>query len=521
LAKPTAPAPKRRTSMKHDDQQSEMKGSTTNFRQREERRRSSSRRALLVGGGSSSSCRPVLLLLLGCCGIGTAAAFPIPREVKWLRNWQGPFGRKMGIRTVKGNSFKEADPSVRVVAQQQQQQQQQQHQQPSSSSALHVNNEESSTENQKSTLFLARNPHWILLVDDEEAIRQSVGDFLFDAGYQITACADAESAMDILVQSCTTITTTSSQPSRTNTMDLVRTTLPGCAVLDIRMPGGPDGIELLKFIRSSKNKNDAIELQRLPIILLTAKGMTDDRIRGYAAGCDFYLPKPFVPDELLAMVDAAVLRKYSTPSPALEDVYKQVSSIKAQLLQSSSQVRTTTTIPETTLGSSINNDDAEDDTSRYVYLTPSERNVLELLCDGLTNQEIAKVRDTSKVMVCVLPLNLCVWVFVVCFPAVILNSLAYSMHRLLLFLRALLHRCNDTWQMCTVKPVRRLAHSWSSGRCRMATCRPPNHQRRYHHHHHHCCSRRPRRRQKPKHEQHHQNSVVVTTTTTQTMLADT
>jgi DNA-binding response OmpR family regulator len=350
----------------------------------------------LVGCGSSSSCRPVLLRLLllllgggswsGCC-IGTAAAFPIPREFKWLQNLQRPFSRKLGLRPVKGNSFK-ADPA-------------QPQQQSSSSSALHV--DEESTENKKSTLFLARNPHWILLVDDEEAIRQSVGDFLFDAGYQITACADAESAMEILVQSGTpTTSSSSSQPSRTNMMDVVRTTLPGCAVLDIRMPGGPDGIELLKFIRSNNNKNnDTVELQRLPIILLTAKGMTDDRIRGYAAGCDFYLPKPFVPDELLAMVDAAVLRKYSTPSPLLEDVYKQVNSIKARLLKSSSssQVRTTTP-PETTLSSS-SDDDEEDDASRYVYLTPSERNVLELLCDGLTNQEIAEVRDTSKVMVCV------------------------------------------------------------------------------------------------------------------------
>jgi DNA-binding response OmpR family regulator len=277
----------------------------------------------------------------------------------------------------------------------------------------------SSSPSSSSSLFLARNPHWILLVDDEEAIRQSVGDFLFDAGYEITACADAESARNVLIRSCRRRSRRQEQSNDDGDEMDVRTTPPGCAVLDIRMPGGPDGLELLKWIRTGSSSilktndyaddDESAVLQRLPIILLTAKGLTDDRIRGYAAGCDFYLPKPFVPDELLAMVDAAVQlqRQSSSPPPQLEHLYRQVDGIKARLRQQRQQFRTTGAPggePAPVVGT--NNDPTKKvgsssttPISTYVYLTPSERHVLELLCDGLTNQEIAGVRQTSKVMV--------------------------------------------------------------------------------------------------------------------------
>ena len=54
-------------------------------------------------------------------------------------------------------------------------------------------NDNNDENNQKITKkFLERNKNWIILVDDEEAIRSAVGDFLYDSGYQVTACADAE-----------------------------------------------------------------------------------------------------------------------------------------------------------------------------------------------------------------------------------------------------------------------------------------------------------------------------------------
>jgi hypothetical protein len=45
--------------------------------------------------------------------------------------------------------------------------------------------------------FVERNKRWIVIVDDEEAIRFSVGDYLYDQGYQVTACADADSLLEV------------------------------------------------------------------------------------------------------------------------------------------------------------------------------------------------------------------------------------------------------------------------------------------------------------------------------------
>lgn len=68
------------------------------------------------------------------------------------------------------------------------------------------------------------------------------------------------------------------------------------------MPG-EDGIALLQQIRADER------LARVPVLMLTAKGLTSDRVRGYKAGATGYLTKPFQPDELLAILDNAILRR--------------------------------------------------------------------------------------------------------------------------------------------------------------------------------------------------------------------
>jgi len=203
--------------------------------------------------------------------------------------------------------------------------------------------------------FLERNQHWILFVDDEEAIRQSVGDFLYDSGYQVTACADAPAA----VQVCRQIGADQTRPS--------------CIVSDIRMPGGPSGLHLLQWIRAQDT------LKRVPVVLLTAKGLTEDRIAGYKAGADVYLPKPFYPDELLSVVDNLIARRQEMvgQSGSLVDLQQEMANIKL-LLQENGR----TTVKKTD-----------------VYLTPAQREVLELLCQGYTNAEIAEERKTTKAYV--------------------------------------------------------------------------------------------------------------------------
>lgn len=227
--------------------------------------------------------------------------------------------------------------------------------------------------------FLERNTHWIVLVDDELSIRQSVGDFLYDSGYQVTACADAYAFVELCRSMTTaTLTTNTTIPTisssiTTSGVQPINSIVPSCIVSDIRMPGGPDGIELLQWIRSSDL------LKRVPVVLLTAKGMTQDRITGYQAGADAYIPKPFDPDELLSIIDTVIVRRQQMTGTAgaLLDLQQEISNVK-MLLQQNVQ----STVQQTN-----------------VYLTPAAREILGLLCQGYSNEEIAQARNTTKAYV--------------------------------------------------------------------------------------------------------------------------
>lgn len=122
----------------------------------------------------------------------------------------------------------------------------------------------------------------ILIVDDDDRIRDLTKQFLAREGHRITAASDAEAARKLL---------------QTFDFDL--------AILDIMMPG-EDGLSLLKSLR---DKGDDT-----PILLLTARGQASDRIEGLRLGADDYLPKPFEPEEL-ALRAAAILRRTHTPPP--------------------------------------------------------------------------------------------------------------------------------------------------------------------------------------------------------------
>lgn len=209
--------------------------------------------------------------------------------------------------------------------------------------------------------FRERNSRWIILVDDEESIRVPVGDYLYDQGYEVTACADAEAMVHVV----------SSAPPSDKQPQLPK--IPDVIVSDIRMPGGKDGLALLRYIRSNKR------LERVPVVLLTAKAFTVDRIEGYNAGADAYLTKPFDPDELLAIIDNLIRRRQQmTGSKArLTDLQEELSNIK-QLLK-------------------LNGRNVVQQTN--VYLTLREREVLEEICNGKMNKEIAEERGVSQVRV--------------------------------------------------------------------------------------------------------------------------
>lgn len=115
----------------------------------------------------------------------------------------------------------------------------------------------------------------LLIVDDDERIRELLRKFLMRNGFWVSIARDADHARKLL---------------QGLEFDLI--------VLDVMMPG-EDGIGLTRALR-----------QRIatPILLLTARGETSDRIRGLEAGADDYLPKPFEPKELLLRINAILRR---------------------------------------------------------------------------------------------------------------------------------------------------------------------------------------------------------------------
>jgi two-component system KDP operon response regulator KdpE len=87
----------------------------------------------------------------------------------------------------------------------------------------------------------------------------------------------------------------------TEALDRLRDSLPDLILLDVMMPD-IDGFEVLRMIR---------EISQVPVIMLTAKGEEDDKVKGLELGADDYVTKPFSPRELVSRVKA-VLRRGST-----------------------------------------------------------------------------------------------------------------------------------------------------------------------------------------------------------------
>jgi two-component system, OmpR family, response regulator len=127
---------------------------------------------------------------------------------------------------------------------------------------------------------MARTPH-VLIVDDDREIRRLVGRFLTENGLRATAVGDAAEADAALAAGA---------------FDLV--------VLDLMLPG-EDGLSFARRLR---------QRDKLPILMLTARGEDTDRIVGLEIGVDDYLAKPFNPRELLARI-RAVLRRSSESGP--------------------------------------------------------------------------------------------------------------------------------------------------------------------------------------------------------------
>jgi len=122
----------------------------------------------------------------------------------------------------------------------------------------------------------------LLVVDDDDRIRTLLKDYLGAQGYRVSVANGAARARSLM---------------RNLDFDLL--------IVDVMMPG-EDGFALTQGVR---------EMGATPILLLTARGDPDDRIKGLSLGADDYLPKPFEPEELLLRIDAILRRAQPAPRP--------------------------------------------------------------------------------------------------------------------------------------------------------------------------------------------------------------
>lgn len=116
----------------------------------------------------------------------------------------------------------------------------------------------------------------ILVIEDDSAIRRGLVDALAFAGYRTAECGDGARAVDVASE-----------------------TSPALVLLDVLLPGR-SGFDILGDLRRLH--------PALPVIMVTAKGAEQDRVRGLSDGADDYIVKPFSPRELLARVEAVLRR---------------------------------------------------------------------------------------------------------------------------------------------------------------------------------------------------------------------
>ena len=174
----------------------------------------------------------------------------------------------------------------------------------------------------------------LLVVDDEPRLLRAVAADLRGEGYEVTTAQSGAEALSLIARQ-----------------------IPDLVISDIRMPG-MDGYALARQLR--RNQSTAL----VPIIFLTAKDATADRIEGFRSGVDAYLTKPFEPDELLAVIASILTR--------IERTHSQIARL---------------------VGGAAADSAASDLVDEE--LTAAEIKVAGAVGRGLSNKEIAKEFDIS------------------------------------------------------------------------------------------------------------------------------
>ncbi|MET0295593.1 MAG: response regulator [Phenylobacterium sp.] len=126
----------------------------------------------------------------------------------------------------------------------------------------------------------------LIVVDDDDRIRALIKQYLDREGFRVTTAAGGAAARKLM-----------------ETLDF------DLAVFDVMMPG-EDGYSLTRWLRDRSGPSG-----RTPVLMLTARGLPEDRIEGLKTGADDYLPKPFEPEELVLRI-RAILRRAGEPPAA-------------------------------------------------------------------------------------------------------------------------------------------------------------------------------------------------------------
>ena len=173
----------------------------------------------------------------------------------------------------------------------------------------------------------------LLLIDDDPNLILLVKDYLEFRGYEVMAAGNGREALEIL-----------------------NLHLPDMIICDVMMPE-MDGYAFVNKIRQDSRTSS------IPIMFLSAKGQSQDKIKGLTTGADIYMIKPFEPEELVAQVESSL---------------KQAN----RLLRHSNRF----TLDESTRIQVPGN----------VELTPTELKVVQLVAQGMANREIAAKLNVSQ-----------------------------------------------------------------------------------------------------------------------------
>ena len=178
----------------------------------------------------------------------------------------------------------------------------------------------------------------LLVIDDDTRLRNLLGKFLDENGFIVSLAKDTAEAMEIL---------------SSNNFDLL--------IVDVMMPN-ENGIDFTHRFKQSSNT---------PILILTARGESSDRIQGLEVGADDYLAKPFDPKELLLRINNILKHKSHVPSAILPEKNNQTLCEFGKFTFNLTDLR-------------LKKD------GEFIHLTESEAKILAILCK---NKGVVVLRD--------------------------------------------------------------------------------------------------------------------------------